>query len=196
MCWLEWALCMQSVCVKLTVLGKPYDMTIKWQLIMTFIQNCTWCTTHKLPWRLWSVTKEMTYQKYRTDIGKQPKTVQPKESGWLPTDQCCKQLHNLVATISSLVLLLHHSTALTRERKNTWFCESSEKYSSLVQDSVKEKAFIGVTFLNLRLLEDHYAQNYITSHVSSAVISDCYRHDTVAIHMYQSKLLSFLTGTS
>jgi hypothetical protein len=87
-----------------------------WQLIMTFIQNCTWCTTHKmLAWRLWSANKKLTYQKYWIHIGKHPKTVQPTQSGWLPTDQCCKQLHNVVATVSSLVLLLHQPTALKRD---------------------------------------------------------------------------------
>jgi len=53
------------------------------------------------------------------DIGKQPKTVQHTESGWLPTDQCCKQLHNVVATVSSLVLLLHQpQTDRDRERES------------------------------------------------------------------------------
>lgn len=66
-----------AVCTcELTVLGKLHDMTMKWQLIMTFIQNWTSRTIHKMiPWRLWSMTKELTYHKYWTDIGKQPKTV-------------------------------------------------------------------------------------------------------------------------
>jgi hypothetical protein len=40
----------------------------------------------------------------------------------------------------------------------------------------------------------YYSQNEITEHISFVVTSDCLKHDTVAVHLFQSKLCSFLSG--
>jgi hypothetical protein len=37
----------------------------------------------------------------------------------------------------------------------------------------------------------YYSQNEMKEHISSVVISDCLKHDIVAVHLFQSKLCSF-----
>jgi hypothetical protein len=40
----------------------------------------------------------------------------------------------------------------------------------------------------------YYSQNEMTEHISFVVISDCLKHDTVTVHLFQSKLCTFLSG--
>jgi hypothetical protein len=39
----------------------------------------------------------------------------------------------------------------------------------------------------------YYAQSEMTEHISYVVISDCLKHDTAAVHLFQGKLCSFLS---
>jgi hypothetical protein len=40
----------------------------------------------------------------------------------------------------------------------------------------------------------YYSQNEMTKQVGLLVISDCLKRDTVAAHLFQSKLCSFILG--
>ena len=164
MCWLEWAVCMQSVRVKLTVLKKLYDMTMKWQLIMTFIQNCIWCNAHI---RCYHGDCEVWPRSWYIKNTEQTLENNQRQYNLQRVDDCqqinaasnCTMLWQLSPVSCCCCTCQQHEREREGERGGTWFCESYEKYSSLVQDSVKEKVFNGVTFLNFHLLEDHYTQN-------------------------------------
>jgi hypothetical protein len=40
----------------------------------------------------------------------------------------------------------------------------------------------------------YYSQNEMTEHISFVVTSDCSKHDTLTVHLFQSKLCTFLSG--
>jgi hypothetical protein len=65
--------------------------------------------------------------------------------------------------------------------------------TSIIQDEVQ-----GLHWNNAQATREpfvaYYSQSEVTEHVSFVVISDCLKHDTVAVHLFQSKLHSFLCG--
>jgi hypothetical protein len=40
----------------------------------------------------------------------------------------------------------------------------------------------------------YYSQSEMTEHISFVLITDCLKHGTVAVHLFQSTLFSFLSG--
>jgi hypothetical protein len=40
----------------------------------------------------------------------------------------------------------------------------------------------------------YYSQNEMTEHISFVVMSDCLKHETIVVHLFQSKLCSFISG--
>jgi hypothetical protein len=54
--------------------------------------------------------------------------------------------------------------------------------------------FIGTIFRTLTPSVAYYSQNEMTEHNSFVVLSDCLKHDIVTVHLFQSKLHSYLPG--
>jgi hypothetical protein len=54
--------------------------------------------------------------------------------------------------------------------------------------------FIGTMLTTPQPLVTYYSQNEVRQHISFVVISDCLKHDTIALHLFQSKLSTFLSG--
>jgi hypothetical protein len=71
-------------------------------------------------------------------------------------------------------------------------CDFSENYS-IIQDEAQ-----GFHSNNAQAafhpFVAYYSQNEITEHISFVVIIVCLQHAIVAVHLFQSKLCSFLSG--
>jgi hypothetical protein len=71
-------------------------------------------------------------------------------------------------------------------------CDFSEHYS-IMQDEVQGFHWNNAQAI-LHPFEAYYSQNEMTKHISFVVIPYCLKHDTVAVHLFQSKLCSFISG--
>ena len=73
-------------------------------------------------------------------------------------------------------------------------CDLSENYSFLVQDEVQGYHWTN-TQATVHPFVSYYMDGNKLEHISLVIISECQSHDTVAVHLFQSYLIDFLTET-
>lgn len=111
-------------------------------------------------------------------------------------DYLCEKLEKL---LTHLFIAKQQST-YQNERKETLeegeflvICDFSENYSFVLQDAAQ-----GFHWNNAQATLHPFVAYYkdhgtdTVEHVSYTIISDCLRHDTVAVHLFQKKLIHFL----
>jgi len=73
-------------------------------------------------------------------------------------------------------------------------CDFSENYSFVIQDEVQSFHWNNVQ-ATLHPFVIYYSKDNNIEHTSFVVISDCLKHDTVAVHLFQRKLIRFLSSS-
>ena len=111
-------------------------------------------------------------------------------------DSFCEKLHTLkrhdfIAQQQSLYLTQRKELLLDNEY--IVMTDFAENYSFVLQDAVQ-----GFHWNNAQATVHPFVCYYrrlgVINHVSFVIISDCLNHDTVAVHLYQKHLISFLTN--
>ena len=99
--------------------------------------------------------------------------------------------HDFIAKQQSLYLTQRKESLLDNEY--IVMTDFAENYSFVLQDAVQ-----GFHWNNAQATVHPFVCYYrrlgVINHISFVIISDCLNHDTVAVHLYQKHLISFLTN--
>lgn len=73
-------------------------------------------------------------------------------------------------------------------------CDFAENYSFVAQNASQSFHWNNLQ-VTLHPFMIYYNENNIEKHTSFVVITECNKHNTIAVHLFQSKLIEFLKKT-